>query len=75
MIEEGMEFNINGTDFLVCDVREYEGKVYANLMSNNGKLNYDFYEITKNGENFKFNLVENEELINNLIKTTVIEDY
>ena len=66
MLKQGQIINDGDSDLIVCDVKEYEGKTYAYMMNDNNS-EVGFYEVVDLGEEYDFNLVEDEKLNKELI--------
>lgn len=60
-IEPGIYLNNGESELLVADVRDYKEKKYAYLIDENEEVGY-FVEIIREGNGFKFNRVQSEQL-------------
>lgn len=61
MLEVGQTFKKNGYDLCVLDLINYDGRNFALLAVEKDKLEYLFYEMIKNDNNFDLKLVSDNE--------------
>ena len=66
ILEEGQIINDGENDLIVCATKEHEGAWYAYVL-NDKTDEVGFYKVKDLGEDYDFELVEDEKLIQELI--------
>lgn len=63
----GFQFNLNGTNYIVCDIKKIEDKSYANICTDNNNPDYKIMEIIEDKNKIKLLEVKDEILLSKLI--------
>ena len=66
ILDKGQIINDGENDLIVCATKEYEGLWYAYVL-NNKTDEVGFYKVTDLGEDYDFELVEDEKKIKELV--------
>lgn len=66
MLEVGKVFNKNGLTLCVLDFVDYKMKKYVLMSVEDEKIEYSFFEVIMNGNDYRLSIVTDEELSNNL---------
>ena len=69
----GFQFNLNGTNYIVCDIKKIENKTYANVCADKKNPDYKIMEIIKEENKIKLSEVKDKNLLSKLI-TLFIND-
>ena len=70
----GLEFNLNGNNCIICDIKEFEGNKYANVcIEGNGKVDYRIFQIIETLEKTSLQEVKNEELLNRIMPLFIFD--
>lgn len=70
----GFQFNLNGNNCIICDIKNYENKKYANIcIENNEKVDYKIFELQEN--NGKINMLEikDEQLLDKIMPLFIFD--
>ncbi len=69
----GFQFNLNGINYIICDIKTLNNKTYANICTEEGNPDYKIVEIVKEENKFKLSEVKEEKLLQELITLFIKE--
>lgn len=68
----GFEFSFNGLNCIVCDIKEYNGRKFANVCVNDDK--YKTMEIINSDGKIKFSEIKDEKLLSLLLPLFIFDN-
>ncbi len=71
----GFEFTLNGANCIICDIKNFMKKKYANVcLENNEKIDYKIFELENNNNKINMKEVKNEELLNKIMPLFIFDN-
>ena len=71
----GFQFNLNGNNCIICDIKNFNNKKYANVcIENNENIDYKIFELIENNNNITMQEIKNEKLLDQIMPLFIFDN-